>query len=139
MIWAPCCFASWAYCSCFWIIDSLSPVQVACSSAPRTLRAMCVTLLGVRARPVRRALGRRPVSPAARDGKDTPRRRSREPSGLEAEHRGERGCAAGVVELDQEHVVEGAAAGVGGRPGGAGAWSLDRPRRVRRLVGTGLV
>src|SRR5215207_5021972 len=38
MISAPCCLASWAYRSCFWIIDSLSPVQVACSSAPRTIR-----------------------------------------------------------------------------------------------------
>ena len=27
-------------CSCFWIIDSLSPVQVACSSAPRTFRGI---------------------------------------------------------------------------------------------------
>src|SRR5512141_3070342 len=40
MNWAPRCFASWAYCSCFWIIDSLSPVQVACSSAPVTILAM---------------------------------------------------------------------------------------------------
>src|SRR4051795_5641676 len=37
MNWAPCSLAWWAYCSCFWIIDSLSPVQVACSSAPRTI------------------------------------------------------------------------------------------------------
>src|SRR5262245_25821837 len=40
MIWAPCFAASWAYCSCFWIIDSLSPVQVAWTRAPRTTRDM---------------------------------------------------------------------------------------------------
>src|SRR3954453_1161448 len=40
MTCAPCFEASWAACSCFWIIDSLSPVQVAWTSAPRTLRAM---------------------------------------------------------------------------------------------------
>ena len=33
MNWAPCLAASWAYPSCFWIIDSLSPVQVAWTSA----------------------------------------------------------------------------------------------------------
>src|SRR5574337_1772599 len=38
--WAPCLAASWAKRSCFWIIDSLSPVQVAWSSAPRTLRGI---------------------------------------------------------------------------------------------------
>lgn len=27
--WAPCLAASWARSSCFWIIDSLSPVQLA--------------------------------------------------------------------------------------------------------------
>src|SRR4029078_61124 len=40
MTWAPCFDASWAACSCFWIIDSLSPVQVACRSAPRTVRGI---------------------------------------------------------------------------------------------------
>ena len=40
MTWAPCLAASWAAFSCFWIIDSLSPVQLACSSAPRTLRGI---------------------------------------------------------------------------------------------------
>src|SRR6478609_1286240 len=37
---APALAASWAYASCFWIIDSLSPVQVAWTSAPRTVRAI---------------------------------------------------------------------------------------------------
>ena len=40
MNWAPCLAASWARCSCFWIIDSLSPVQLAWTSAPRTVRAI---------------------------------------------------------------------------------------------------
>src|SRR5678816_1097554 len=40
MTWAPCLLASWAACSCFWIIDSLSPVQLAWRSAPRTMRGM---------------------------------------------------------------------------------------------------
>src|SRR6476620_9575955 len=40
MNWAPCLAASWARCSCFWIIDSLSPVQLACRSAPRTVRGI---------------------------------------------------------------------------------------------------
>ena len=38
MNWAPCLAASWARSSCFWIIDSLSPVQLAWTSAPRTVR-----------------------------------------------------------------------------------------------------
>src|SRR4051812_49173964 len=42
MTCAPCLDASWAASSCFWIIDSLSPVQVACSSAPRTILGMSV-------------------------------------------------------------------------------------------------
>src|SRR6476660_2113596 len=43
MNWAPCSAASWARCSCFWIIDSLSPVQLAWTSAPRTVRPItCV-------------------------------------------------------------------------------------------------
>src|SRR6476619_8671802 len=37
MTWAPCFLAAWAASTCFWIIDSLSPVQLACSSAPRTI------------------------------------------------------------------------------------------------------
>src|SRR6186997_1912049 len=37
MTWEPCLAASCAAASCFWIIDSLSPVQLACSSAPRTI------------------------------------------------------------------------------------------------------
>ncbi len=40
MNWAPCAAASWARCSCFWIIDSLSPVQLAWTSAPRTVRGI---------------------------------------------------------------------------------------------------
>ena len=38
MNWAPCLAASCARSSCFWIIDSLSPVQLAWTSAPRTVR-----------------------------------------------------------------------------------------------------
>src|SRR4029079_8091827 len=37
MTWAPCFLASCVAATCFWIIDSLSPVQLACSSAPRTI------------------------------------------------------------------------------------------------------
>src|SRR5579862_883236 len=48
MTWAPWPAASWATFSCFWIIDSLSPVQLACSSAPRTFLGM--TLLASVAR-----------------------------------------------------------------------------------------
>src|SRR5512146_3158301 len=40
MNWAPCLAASWARSSCFWIIDSLSPVQLAWTSAPRTVRGI---------------------------------------------------------------------------------------------------
>ena len=40
MNWAPCSAASWARCSCFWIINSLSPVQLAWTSAPRTVRGI---------------------------------------------------------------------------------------------------
>src|SRR6185295_13346419 len=40
MAWAPWREASWARCSCFWIIDSLSPVQLAWTSAPRTVRGI---------------------------------------------------------------------------------------------------
>src|SRR4026208_2267598 len=40
MICAPCLAASCAACSCFWIIDSLSPVQLACRSAPRPTRGI---------------------------------------------------------------------------------------------------
>ena len=43
MNWAPCLAASWARSSCFWIIDSLSPVQLAWTSAPRTVRAICAS------------------------------------------------------------------------------------------------
>ena len=49
MNWAPALAASWARSSCFWIIDSLSPVQLAWTSAPRMVRAMSrVTSLGYR-------------------------------------------------------------------------------------------
>ena len=57
MTWAPCLAASWAASSCFWIIDSLSPVQLACSSAPRTILGISA-LLGVRSMTVGRGRGR---------------------------------------------------------------------------------
>src|SRR5688572_15903170 len=46
MIWAPCLAASWACFSCFWIIDSLSPVQLAWRSAPFTLRGISTLTRG---------------------------------------------------------------------------------------------
>src|SRR5690242_7011050 len=118
MIWAPCCFASCAYCSCFWIIDSLSPVQLACRSAPRTLRAIDhlprggarltgralaggPPVTGHETGRIRRAAGGASVEAGSRDGRPGPGGRS----ALEREHLGERGRLPVPVELDQEHVV----------------------------------
>src|SRR6476661_6761981 len=43
MTCAPASAASWARCSCFWIIDSLSPVQLAWTSALRTVRGIAAS------------------------------------------------------------------------------------------------
>src|SRR5436190_8778255 len=63
MNWAPCLAASWARSSCFWIIDSLSPVQFAWTSAPRTVRGIGYSLDSTRLlrclRVLRRRAGRR--------------------------------------------------------------------------------
>src|SRR6476620_9554811 len=44
MTCAPALAASWARSSCFWIIDSLSPVQDAWTRAPRTIRGIVHSL-----------------------------------------------------------------------------------------------
>src|SRR5207247_6747438 len=53
MNWAPCLAASWARCSCFWIIDSVAPVQLAWTSAPRTVRGIGTAPRDGRFRPKR--------------------------------------------------------------------------------------
>src|SRR6266571_7002633 len=58
MTWAPCFLASCAASTCFWLIDSLPPVQLACSSAPRTI-------LGISALTVQLPARRRERTPAA--------------------------------------------------------------------------
>src|SRR5215210_7802604 len=60
---APCLSASCARTSSFWIMDSLSPVQLAWTSAPRTIRDIGSPLERegwVRGERVHRALARRP-------------------------------------------------------------------------------
>src|SRR5689334_8415493 len=95
MTWAPCLAASCAACSCFWIIDSLSPVQVACSSAPRTIRG------------IRGLLECSPGSNGPQDTRGEPRGEGRMPSVLLDEDLGELPAAAVPVKREQEDVVVG--------------------------------
>src|SRR3954452_13374301 len=131
MNWAPCSLAWWAYCSCFWIIDSLSPVQVACSSAPRTIR-------GIR--------GLLECSLGSNGAKDTrggpPGGNGADRSVLLDEQLGELAAAPVAVERQQERVVEDApprAVVVAAHADGHRAVAVDRPCRVLGGVRVGLV
>src|SRR5829696_1503610 len=145
MTWAPCALASCAYCSCFWIIDSLSPVQVACRSAPRTIRDMRSASSRTSTRSVGPPSGRPPsagTGPRREGRKDTTHGGSGEPSALLDEELREGRALAGLVELEEEHVVVrpvALAVPVAARARRNGASPVDGPRGVVGLVRAGLV